>query len=147
MSTNITDPRENRLQNPSNPSHSQYAQYEGKFRPRNHDTLEALGKTGPSELQVGVGGAGEAPKVNGGWHDSSKRQDDKSGTEDHLNVEYEGRQWHVERDGGHSVVGAGGVERYLGEEQYAGQNGREETHVKRNSEGGGVFYTRKGDAA
>ena len=53
---------------------------------------------------------GETPKVNGGFHDSSKRKDGKSGTEDHLNVEYEGRQWHVERDGSHSVVGDEGLE-------------------------------------
>lgn len=131
-----------RKQNPNNPNHSQYAQYEGKFRPKNHDTLEALSKTGPSELQLGIGGAGEAPKVNGGWHDSSKRKDGKSGTADHLNVGYEGRQWHVGRDGGHSVVGDGGLKSYPGEEQYA----KEETHVKRESEGGGEFYTRKGNA-
>lgn len=95
--------------------------------------MEALSRTGSCELQQGIGGEGEAPKVNGGFHDSSKRKDGKSGTEDHLNVEYEGR---------HSVVGDEGLESYPGEEQYA----REETHVKRESEGGGIFCTRKGNA-
>ncbi|CAD6568751.1 MAG: hypothetical protein ASARMPREDX12_001822 [Alectoria sarmentosa] len=77
---------------------------------RNRDSTEALIRTGSCELQQGIGGVGETPKVNGGFHDSSKRKDGKSGTEDHLNVEYEGRQWHVERDGSHSVVGDEGLE-------------------------------------
>jgi hypothetical protein len=143
--SNITDPKENRIQHPSKSNFHQYAQYDGKFRPRNHDTMESLSKMGPSDLQMGMGGLKNenAPKVDGGWHDSSKRPDGKKGEPDHLNVKYGEGEWHVERDGSHSVYKDGKLQQYPGEDQYA----YEQTHIKRENAAGGTFYTRKGDAA
>jgi hypothetical protein len=143
--SNITDPTQNRITHPTNANHHQYAQYDGKYTPKNHDTMEALSHIGPSDLQLGLGGldAANAPRVDGGWHDSSKRKDGKAGTQDHLNVKHGGKQWHVERDGSHSVYNqeTKEMERFPGEVEIA----KRETHIERKSEGGGTFWTKKMD--
>jgi hypothetical protein len=145
--SNITDPKKNRIQHPFHSNFHQYAKYDGKFRPRNHDTMESLSKMGPSELQMGIGGLDTnneyALRVDGGWHDSTKRTDGKIGEPDHLNVKYGGKEWHVERDGSHSVYEDGKLQQYPGEDLYA----YEQTHIKRKNAAGEIFYTRNGDAA
>lgn len=57
-----------------------------------------------------------APRVEGGWHDSSKRPNGGKGDPGHLNVKHGGEQWHVERDGSHCVYEGGKLQQYPGEE-------------------------------
>lgn len=143
--SNITERREHRISHPTKSSYAQYAQYEGKFSPKKYSTMESISQMGPSPLQEAFGGSGTVPKVNGGWHDSSKRKDGKRGASNHLNIGMGGDRWHVEYDGSHSVHNKEEqkIDRYAGEDEYA----KSQTHIERQSGeagGGGTFWTRKG---
>lgn len=141
--SNITERKEDRIAHPSKAHYAQYAEYQGRFTPKNHSTMESISQMGPSPLHEAFGGSGSAPKVNGGWHDSSARNDGRAGAPDHLNIGHGGEQWHVERDGSHSVYNKeeGKMDRYPGEDEHA----KSQTHVERQSEGGGTFWTRRGN--
>lgn len=98
--------------NQSQPANSHFAEYEGKdsdaaIKSR-ADRVKANGKVlntlGPSPLQEAIGGKGDAPKVDLGWHDSSERSDGRSGSPDHLTANLNGDAWHVQRDGTAKVI-------------------------------------------